>query len=99
MDAVMQAADLTRLEAVAATRVAKSSGADPAENPADLAQRVADQYPAHGDDRASQIEVETLTHSDGTQAVLGFLPGMAHAGLHEIHPNDAKGNEIGRAHV
>lgn len=92
IDAVAQAADLTGLQEVATTRVAEISGADPPQNPADLAQRVADQYPANGDDRASQIEVETLTHSDGTQAVLGFLPGMAHAGLHETHPNDAKGN-------
>lgn len=92
IDAVAQAADLTGLQEVATTRVATISGADPPQNPADLAQRVADQYPENGDNRASQIEVETLTHFDGTQAVLGFFPGMAHAGLHKTHPNDAKGN-------
>src|SRR5690625_5491677 len=85
IDAVAQAADLTGLQEVATTRVATISGADPPQNPADLAQRVADQCAESGDNRASQIAVETRTHFDVTHAVLGFFPGMAHAGLHMTH--------------
>lgn len=71
-------------------RLSRSASSSPPRTLADLAERVNEQYTENPD--AAQFTIEMLAQPDGHPAARVYLPGTAHALLHESHPNDARGN-------
>jgi len=78
------------IQGVTITKVEQSPLPEATSDIAGIAKKVGERY--NGNEDASQIAVEVLTHLDGRQSAAIYLPGMNTAAPHDKQPNDGIAN-------
>lgn len=78
------------IQGVTITKVEQSPLPESTRDIAGIAEKVGERY--SGNEDASQIAIEVLTHLDGRQSAIIYLPGMNTATAHDKQPNDGIAN-------